>query len=53
MEELDLKMEQEDVKNYTAHSKHGRGTWQYRTESKVGGDGRPNESAHARDLRRI
>ena len=52
MVELDLKMEQEDVKNYTAHSKLAEELGNTELKVKLE-EMAADESAHARDLRRI
>ena len=52
MVELDLKMEQEDVKNYTAHAKLAEELGNTELKVKLE-EMAADESAHARDLRRI
>ena len=52
MVELDLKMEQEDVQNYTAHAKMAEQLGNTELKVKLE-EMAAEESAHARDLRRI
>jgi len=52
MVELDLKMEQDDVKNYTAHAKMAEQLGNTELKVKLE-EMAADESAHARDLRRI
>jgi len=52
MVELDLKMEQDDVENYTAHAKMAEQLGNTELKVKLE-EMAADESAHARDLRRI